>query len=175
MALVNDGGLAALSMSAIAARARVSRATLYKWWSSPGAIALDGLVQRTHHTIEHDDRTPAGQAIADQMLALITLFTEDRTTAAAIRAVTARAESDPQLARDLREHWHRPRRAAAAAIFQRGIEAGEVSADLDVEAAIDMLFAPIYHRLLVDHLPLNAALVDQLLAMFNGFTRVVRR
>ena len=169
MELVSEGGLAALSMSAIAARAGVSRVTLYKWWSSPGAIVLDGLVERSHHTIEHDEQTPARDAIADQMRALIRLFTEDGPTAAAIKAVTARAESDPQLARDLREHWHRPRREAAADILARGIEAGEVSADLDIETAIDMLFAPIYHRLLVDHLRLEEDLVDQLLAMFNGF------
>ena len=105
------------------------------------------------------------------MLALINLFTDGGPTAAAIKAVTARAESDPQLARDLREHWHRPRRQVAADILRRGIETGDVRPDLDLDAAIDLLFAPIYHRLLVDHAALDPDLVGQLLDLFNGFTR----
>ncbi|SDT23342.1 TetR/AcrR family transcriptional regulator [Microlunatus soli] len=173
--LVTEGGLAALSMSSIAARAGVSRVTLYKWWSSPGAIVLDGLLDRSHSSIEHDPSASARDAIAAQMQALITLFTDDGPTAAAIRAVTARAESDAQLARDLREHWHRPRREVAADILRRGIRSGEVRPEIDVEATIDLLFAPIYHRLLVDHAPLGPELVDQLLALFNGFAEPAPR
>lgn len=167
--LVAEGGLPALSMSSIASRAGVSRVTLYKWWSSPGAIVLDGLVERSHSSIEHDQDAPAREAITAQMRALVSLFTDGGPTAAAITAVTARAVSDPQLARDLRDHWHRPRRQAAAEVLRRGIAAGEVRPDLDVDAAIDLLFAPIYHRLLVGHAHLDLDLVDQLVALFNGF------
>lgn len=170
--LVAEGGLPALSMSSIAARAGVSRVTLYKWWSSPGAIVLDGLLERSHSSIEHDHRAPARDAIAAQMRSLVELLTDGGPTAAAISAVTARAVSNPQLAQDLRDHWHRPRRQAAAEVFRRGIEAGEVRPNLDIEAAIDLLFAPIYHRLLVGHAPLDPSLVDQLLAGFNGFETV---
>src|SRR3954452_23516306 len=137
--LVAEGGLAALSMSSIAARAGVSRVTLYKWWSSPGAIVLDGLLERYHAGIDHELRTPAKQAIAEQMAGLITVFTDGSHASAAIRAVTAGAAADPQLARDLSEHWPRPRRQVPADILRNGIRTGEVRAGLDVEAAIDML------------------------------------
>jgi AcrR family transcriptional regulator len=166
--LVADGGLGALSMSSIASRAGVSRVTLYKWWSSAGAILLDGLVERSHASIEHAPGTPARQALAEQMTALIELFTDTGPTAAAIRAVTARAESDPQLARDLREHWHRPRRDAAATILEHGMANGEIRPDIDLDAAIDALFAPLYHRLLVGHAPLGPELVEQILSMFDS-------
>lgn len=170
MQLVADGGLGALSMSSVAARAGVSRVTLYKWWSSPGSILLDGLLERSRASIEHDTDLSARDALAEHMTALISLFTDGGPTAAVIRAVTAGAESDPQLAEDLREHWHRPRREAAADILRRGVVAGEVRDGLEVEVAIDLLFAPIYHRLLVGHAPLGPELVDHLLSMFDGFT-----
>lgn len=144
--------------------------TLYKWWASAGAILLDGLLERSHASIEHDPDLSARAALAEQMTALITLFTDGGPAAPAIRAVTAGAESDPQLARDLREHWHEPRRQVAAEILRRGMITGEVRSDLDPEAAIDLLFAPIYHRLLVGHAPLGPELVDQLLSLFGGFT-----
>lgn len=168
--LVAEGGLAALSMSSVAARAGVSRVTLYKWWSSPGAIVLDGLLERYHAGIEHAPGTPARRAIEEQMVGLVTIFTDGSPAAAAIKAVTAGAAADPQLARDLAEHWHRPRRQVAADILRRGIRTGEVRAGLDVEAAIDMLFAPIYHRLLIGHQPLQPGLVEHLLDAFGGFT-----
>ncbi len=47
---------------------------------------------------------------------------------------------------------------------------GEVRPGPDVEAAIDILFAPIYHRLLIGHQPLDPQLVDELLDGFAGFT-----
>jgi len=173
--LVADGGLPALSMSSIATAAGVSRVTLYKWWSSPGAILLDGLLQRSRAGIEHRPELTTREALAEQMRSLIELFTEAGPTAAAIRAVTAGAVSDPQLAEDLRQHWHRPRREVAAEILHRGMITGEIRDGLDVEAAIDLLFAPIYHRLLIGHVPLRPELVDDLLAMFDGFTTRDRR
>ncbi|WP_370518876.1 TetR/AcrR family transcriptional regulator [Microlunatus sp. Gsoil 973] len=168
--LAAEGGLPALSMSAIASRAGVSRVTLYKWWPSPGAILLNGLLERSRAGIEHQPGLSAREALAEQMRSLIELFTEEGPTAAAIRAVTAGAVSDPQLATDLREHWHRPRRDVAADILRRGMTSGEIRDDLDVEAAIDLLFAPIYHRLLIGHAPLGPQLVEDLLTLFDGFT-----
>lgn len=173
--LAADGGPAALSMSAIASRAGVSRVTLYRWWASPGAIVLDGLLERTRAGIEHRPGMPAREAIAEQMAALVDAFTDGSPAAAAIRAVTAGAGADPQLARDLQEHWHRPRRQVAADILRHGVATGEVRPGLDVEAAIDMLFAPIYHRLLIGHQPLGPELVGHLLDAFAGFTEIGRR
>jgi hypothetical protein len=37
----------------------------------------------------------------------------------------------------------------------RAIARGDVSEDLDVEAAIDLVYGPIYHRLLHGHAPLT--------------------
>ena len=49
------------------------------------------------------------------------------------------------------------RRAAsrAAEVFRRAIERGEIPADTKIEVALDMLYGPLYHRLLHGHAPLN--------------------
>jgi AcrR family transcriptional regulator len=42
--LMMKGGLRAATMEAIAARAGVAKATVYKWWPSRGAVALEGFM-----------------------------------------------------------------------------------------------------------------------------------
>ena len=45
-------GAAGVGIDAIAARAGVSRTTVYKWWSSAATVLLEGLLERTHDTLE---------------------------------------------------------------------------------------------------------------------------
>jgi AcrR family transcriptional regulator len=153
--LVAEGGLAAATFSAIAARAGVSRVTVYKWWDSPAALVLDALLEGTVDSVQHPAAASARDALAHQMHGLVALLTDDGRTGAALRAVTAQVAAEPGLRLDLVEHWLGPRRAVAAGI--------------DVEAAVDVLFAPLYHRLLFGHGRVDDALVDHVLDLFGGF------
>jgi hypothetical protein len=60
-----------------------------------------------------------------------------------------------------------PRRAIAAEAVRLGVERGEIRSDVDVAAAADQLFAPVYYRLIFGHDPLTESfaerLVDQLM------------
>ena len=57
----------------------------------------------------------------------------------------------------------------AAGVLRRGIAVDEVRAGIDVEAAVDVLFAPLYHRLVFAHAPVDDALVEAVLDLFGGF------
>ena len=48
-----------------------------------------------------------------------------------------------------------PRREQGRAIFRRAIERGEIPANTKIEVALDLLYGPMYHRLLHGHAPLN--------------------
>jgi hypothetical protein len=39
--------------------------------------------------------------------------------------------------------------------LQRGIDRGDVRADIDLDAAVDALYAPIWLRLIIGHAPLD--------------------
>jgi hypothetical protein len=58
-------------------------------------------------------------------------------------------------AAEYRERFVEPRRQQAREIFRRAIERGEIPADTKVEVALDLLYGPLYHRLLHGHAPLN--------------------
>src|SRR5664280_2537029 len=53
--LLVEGGLAAATIEAVAARAQVSKVTIYKWWPSRGSVAVDAYFHRYRQTDEFED------------------------------------------------------------------------------------------------------------------------
>lgn len=159
--LMLAGGVNAASMEAIAERAGVSKATVYKWWPSRGAVALDGFLAQAQDTIAIPEGLSTREALHYQVLALIRLF-RDTPSGPLMRALVSQAECDPEIARAVRERWLAPRRAVAMEIVRAGVASGEFRKDIDVAAVSDQLFAPIYHRLIFGHEPLVDELADRL-------------
>jgi AcrR family transcriptional regulator len=168
--LMLSGGLAAATMDAIAAQAGVSKATIYKWWPSRGAVALDGFLARVSGTLAIPPGLSTQEALTWQVAALISLL-RDTAAGALMRALTVAAQSDPDIARSLRERWLAPRRAKAMEVLRAGIERGEIRPGIDLPAVLDELYAPVYYRLLFGHGPLDdelAATVVQ--ALLTGIS-----
>jgi AcrR family transcriptional regulator len=150
-------------MEAIAARAGVGKATLYKWWPSRGAVALEGFMLRAADSWTLPEDVSAQEGLRVLAVAAVRLFT--RTPAGPLmRALAADAQSDPEIAQALREQWMSPRRAVAAEVLRQGMASGELRADLDVEATLDLVFAPVYYRLLFSHEPLDESFAEACVA-----------
>ena len=159
--LMLSGGLGAATMDAIAARAGVGKATIYKWWPSRGAVALDGFLDKVAGTLAIPAGLTSADALAWQLDALVTLF-RDTTAGPLMRALVAAAQSDPDIARSLRERWLAPRRAVSLEILRAGVARGELRPGLDYEAVLDGLFAPVYQRLFFGHAELSSDLATSL-------------
>jgi hypothetical protein len=80
-----------------------------------------------------------------------------------IAALVTEAQTDPAFARQYRARFVEPRRDQARAIFRRAIERGEIPANTKIEVALDLLYGPIYHRLLDGHAPLNDRFVHDVI------------
>jgi len=159
--LMLAGGLRAATVDGIAARAGVSKATVYRWWPSRGAVALDGFLHQVEDTIQVPDGASTHDALVHQLRALVGLL-RDTPSGPLLRALTAQAESDPEVAAALRDQWLAPRRAATVAILERAVADGELRADADISVALDQLFAPVYQRLHYGHEPLTDDLPELL-------------
>ncbi|AZM45812.1 hypothetical protein DMB38_08180 [Streptomyces sp. WAC 06738] len=75
-----------------------------------------------------------------------------------IAALAAEANTDRMLAKVFLDRVFTPNRAAASKRFRAAQEAGQVRRDLDLDAAIDMVFGPIWFRLLLGTGTLTAEL-----------------
>jgi AcrR family transcriptional regulator len=161
--LLLDEGSGEVSMDAVAERAGVSKATIYRWWPSKERLALDAMLEwASSGRVPRDTGTLRGD-----LLSLVRPWAREirrRPFARVIAALLTAAQADPQFAVDYRHHFVEQRRAPMRAAFERAIARGEAPAELDVEIAIDAIYGPIYHRLLHGHAPLNdrvvAAVID---------------
>ncbi|HKS49969.1 MAG TPA: TetR/AcrR family transcriptional regulator [Amycolatopsis sp.] len=164
--LLTEGGLPAATIERIAARAGVSKATIYKWWPTRGHVVLDSFFTRTRDTIAVDPDASLADSLTAQLDALSALF-RDTPLGRLMRELAAVAQGDADVRDALEKRWLRPRRAVTVRLLREAAERGELRAEIDLEVVADQLWAPIYHRLLFGHAPLRdglaADLVGQLL------------
>lgn len=170
--LVLEHGLGGVTMDAVAERAGVSKATIYRWWPSKERLALDAL-----YTAWSDDPQRARDtgSLRGDLLALIRPWVRllsSRPWGRVMAALIAHVQDDPAFAEEYRARFVEPRRDQARAIFVRAISRGEVATGTNVEVALDLLYGPVYHRLLHGHRPLNdrfaRELVDGVVAAVGG-------
>jgi AcrR family transcriptional regulator len=165
-------GLSAVSMDAVADGAGVSKATIYRWWPTKETLALDALY--TKWAAAAPDLPDTGSLRGD-LIALLQPWARlvgSGPYARVIAALLAEARTDPVFAAEYQRRVIQPRRDQAREILHRAIERGEVPADIRTEVAIDMIYGPLYLRLLQGHAPLTDGFVSDVVDMtLSGFQR----
>jgi len=162
-------GLSAVSMDAVAERAGVSKATIYRWWPTKETLALDALYTEwdTTRPSPRDTGSLRGDLLA--MMRPWARLATSRPYGRVLAALITEAQTDPVFAAEYRQRLLEPRRDQARAVFLRAIERGEIPADTKVEVALDLLYGPLYHRLLHGHAPLNDRFTQDVIDMaLNG-------
>jgi hypothetical protein len=87
-----------------------------------------------------------------------------------LKALLAEAQFDAELATAFRERWMLPRRKIALAVLQKAVSQRELRSDIDLEATIDLLYAPMYYRLQMGTAPLSDAYIDEIFdQVMEGF------
>jgi AcrR family transcriptional regulator len=149
-------GLHAMSMDEVAERAGVSKATIYRWWASKELLALDALAADWASPIPAPQRD-TGSLRGDLLARLRPWLRQlnQKPYARVIAGLIAQAQTDPEFAALYRVHFVAPRRDATRPLLLRAIDRGEIAAGTDLDFALDLLYGPIYHRLLNGHAPLN--------------------
>lgn len=169
--LLLERGLEAVSMDAVAERAGVSKATIYRWWPTKETLALDALYQEWTDTRSRP--TDTGSLRGDLLALLLPWVSRvgDRPYGRVIGALITEAHTDPAFGQMYRERFVEPRREQVRAILHRAAERHEIPADSNVETAVDLLYGPLYHRLLHGHAPLSAEFVRDVVGIVvNGLT-----
>lgn len=159
-------------MENIASAAKVSKATLYRWWKSPAAIALEGFMDLVRPQLEWVYNVPLRDALLHQGIVTMRLFTTT-VHGCTVRKILADAQSDPDVAQAFREQFIVPRRLGARALIAAAQERGELRGDLDVDTVIDSFIAPIYFRLLTGYAPIDEQFIERLVDMtvYGALTR----
>lgn len=144
--VLRERGYAGMSIEAVAERAGIGKTTIYRWWPDKAALAVDAFFASTKAELAFPDTGSAREDFRLQILQLGQLLRGP--SGHAMAAMVAGAKTDPQLARALGERWLAPRRKWGVERMTRAVADGECLPDLDVEAALSVLYGPLYAPLL---------------------------
>lgn len=159
--LLAERGLPGLTVEGIAALAGVGKPTIYRHWPNAQAVAMDAFLDAGEPGPgEPGGAMPLG-ALRRQLHAITAAFASPagRSTAAMIAA----AQNDSELAKVFRNRFIMKSRETGRALLLQAAEQGAIRADADLEVALDLIYAPLYFRLLIGHGPLDGAFTDALL------------
>lgn len=152
-AILEEKGIGGFTIEAVAARAGVAKTTIYRWWPSKGALAMAGFLAETAPKISYPDSGSARADLISQLRRVASVY--GGKTGRVLAAILAEGQRDPNTMAAYIEGYARPRREEAKAILSAGVKRGELRAEIDLEATVDVLYGPIYYRMLVPLAPLD--------------------
>ncbi len=172
--LLFEEGMAGFTIDKVASRSGASKMTLYKWWPSKGALALDGYFKRVEPELVFPDTGDIRTDLRAQLHAFVQVI-GDSPAGPAISELIGQAQTDPELKTAYLQRYSSPRRALVVEAMERAKQRGQLRADLDPETVVDQLWGACYHRLLLPDQPLTEEFVDALLDNLFGGIAPARR
>jgi len=175
--LLKTKSLRDVSADGIALRAGVSKATIYKWWPHKNLVALDAFLTQIQREVPIPDTGSVQLDFTKQLRSVVDFYATPLGRLFA--QFVAEGQSDPEFLKIFRERFLKSRRDTVRTMWQRGVARGEVSASVDCNLVIDLIYGPLVFRLLTGHGPLNSAeataIVAAVFAGVGGSTRSTKR
>jgi AcrR family transcriptional regulator len=160
--LLVEVGYRELTIEGVAARAGVGKQTIYRWWPSRAALALEAYLGGSDTVPQPaPDSGEVRKDVRDLLGWLIAVLAEP-IGGRVLAGLIADLQHDPELA----ERFHRDvvpaRRRAMLEALERGRERRELRPDADLELAVDELHGAVFYRLLLSGEPLDAGFTKRL-------------
>jgi AcrR family transcriptional regulator len=159
--LLERGGLTAVTIEAIATKAGVSRPTIYRYWSNAPAVAMAAFLEASGAPAAGKTSRSPLAALRAQLHAVADAFAAP--AGRSVAAMVAAAQSETELAKAFRNEFITSNRDAARLLLERCIAEQLVAPPADIDLALDLVFGPLFYRLLMGHAPITRGFVDQLL------------
>ncbi|MEW9549743.1 TetR/AcrR family transcriptional regulator [Nonomuraea sp. NPDC050783] len=147
-----EQGYANVTIEGIAARAGVSKKTIYRWWPSKGAVILEAAQDASAGETAFPDTGDLAADLLSQLISILDQITAPRTRSIFVGVYTESLQ-DPALAEQMHQAWISPRIHQFKERLRKAVEQGQLSPDADPEVIMDQLYGVIFHRFVV-HMPL---------------------
>lgn len=165
-----ERGYAGMAIEAVADAAGVGKTTIYRSWAGKADLAVDAFFEATREALAFPETGLAREDFRRQILELAALLRGARGQALA--AMLGGARTDPDLARALGARWLEPRRRWGVERMARAIAAGECRDGVGAQAALGVLYGPLYAPLLFGQgVPSEVQVGEYLAIAFAGIFR----
>ena len=138
-----------VTADAIARRAGVSKATIYKWWPNKSLVALDAYLAGMSEQVAMPDTGSAEVDFSQQLKSVMAFYTS--SLGRLFCQFIAEGQSDPAFLALFRERFLYARRDTARIMWRRGVDRGEIREEIDEEIVLDLIYGPMIFRLLAGH------------------------
>jgi AcrR family transcriptional regulator len=145
--LTREVGYDALAMDAVAARAGVGKATVYRYWPNKEMLMAEA-VERIVRGAPAVDTGSVDGDLTILMRGTMQMYRDPATPPLLSGFIAAMARS-PLIATKIRNGFIGVRRGAMREALERGIQRGELARDTDVELALDLLAGSMLWRSLM--------------------------
>jgi AcrR family transcriptional regulator len=142
--LFGERGVEGVCVEAVAARAGVGKATIYRRWSSKEELLMAALGSMKSPMLD-----PATGNVRDDLIALLSILVRDvgdPRFARQFAMLHGEGEAYPRILARYTETVTEPRRQVIRAVLRRGVARGELRADLDVDVAMLALTGAVMAR-----------------------------
>jgi AcrR family transcriptional regulator len=167
--LFAERGAEGVCVEAVAARAGVGKATVYRRWHGKEDLLLDAL-----GSLKSPLPSPRGVSVREDLIALLTVMGEDTADPRRTRQYTlllGEGEKYPRLMARYTETIIEPRRNVIRSVLRHGIETGELRPDTDVEIAMLTLTGAALARGKYEPIPRNQEFAERIVdSMLLGLT-----
>lgn len=159
LAVLAEVGYDRLTMDAVAAKAKASKATLYRRWNGKVSLVIDAL----HHHHQHENPAVAvdtGSLRED----LIASFCgpgglTDQPEIEAFGAILTAITRDPEFAAAFRQDVIEPKLSGTRAVFERARQRGDLGPEVDIDLLAPALAGIVMHRFILVGEPPSRELV----------------
>jgi AcrR family transcriptional regulator len=160
LALLEAEGYHAVTIEGVARHAGVGKQTIYRWWKSKAELVLEAYANHAASKIPVPDKGTLRGDLETFLAAGFKRLTD--VSGPMMRGLMADAVLDEEFREVLIKAFIDKRREAVRQMLERGISRGELDAEADLELACDLVFGPMWYRLLLKHGKLDGRFARQI-------------
>ncbi len=140
-----ETGYDRLNLDLVTARARASKATLYRRWPSKADLVVAAFA----HAVGHTGATADTGSLRDDLLYAVTQISDEmRRLGDLIAALVPEMRRNPDLGTAFDQRFITPRYGAVAEIFRRAAARGDLRDDVDLDLVWDLVPGLLLYRTL---------------------------
>lgn len=164
--LLASNGVQGLTVEKVAARSGVAKTTIYRRWSSKDELALAVLLEMVEEQAASvSDRGDTRSRLVAFVAGAIRILTST-LMGRVMQGLVSDLATNPELALAFRERVVQHRVDELTRLLEQGVEQGDIRADAEIEIANELLFGPIYYRLLLSGKPLSRGFAERIVDVY---------
>jgi AcrR family transcriptional regulator len=161
--VLEEVGYRDMTIEAIAARAGVGKKTIYRWWPSKAAVALEALITSSDAYASFPDTgSLEGDLLSYFEQAFLALRGKSGTV---LSGLAAEAQLDPAFAHEFQRTFIVPRRAELIERLRRAMQQGELAPDTNLDVLADLIYGAKWYRFLLYPAPLDDTFAREIAAL----------